>query len=235
MKAILLAAGFGSRLRPITDTIPKCLVPINGKPLLQIWLETLSQAGITEFLINTHYLSSQVISFVKGSDFKDVVTLFHEEELLGTLGTLRSTEFFWEQEEVLVVHADNLCLCSWSCFIDFFRLRPNNCIATLMLFDTDTPSSCGIVELDEEKRVVAFHEKVPHPPSNLASGAIYLFDRRLKDLVSSMSKDKNDISLHLMPLLLGKAQGWKTDGYLRDIGTLESLQKANRLFENRLV
>ncbi len=79
MKALLLAAGLGTRLRPITNIIPKCLVPINGKPLLEIWLETLTKAGVKEFLINTHYLHEKVEAFVYDSKYKNVVTLVYEK------------------------------------------------------------------------------------------------------------------------------------------------------------
>ena len=67
MKALLLAAGFGTRLRPITDSIPKCLVDINGRPLLEIWIELLVNAGVNDILVNTHYLSDQVNFFVNNS------------------------------------------------------------------------------------------------------------------------------------------------------------------------
>ena len=88
MRALLLAAGLGTRLRPITDTIPKCLVPINGAPLLQIWLERLTEAGIGPFLINTHYLEEQVKTFLEESAFLERAKLIHENYLLGTAGTL---------------------------------------------------------------------------------------------------------------------------------------------------
>ena len=88
MRAILLAAGYGTRLRPLTNTIPKCLVPIKGVPLLQIWLERLTNAGIGPFLINTHYLPKEVEGFAESSRYRDQVTLVHEPELLGTAGTL---------------------------------------------------------------------------------------------------------------------------------------------------
>ena len=65
MKAILLAAGLGTRLRPITDNVPKCLVPINGKPLLGYWLDSLAKAGVGPILINLHHHSDKVIDFVK--------------------------------------------------------------------------------------------------------------------------------------------------------------------------
>ena len=81
MKALLLSAGLGTRLRPLTDTIPKCLVQINGKPLLQIWLENLTKYGVKEFLINTHYLHKQVEDFANNSTFKEKITLIYEKEL----------------------------------------------------------------------------------------------------------------------------------------------------------
>ena len=88
MKALLLAAGYGNRLRPLTNQVPKCLVPIKGKPLLGIWLESLTKAGIGPFLINTHYLAEQVYTFITSTHYKDIVNLVHESELQGTAGTL---------------------------------------------------------------------------------------------------------------------------------------------------
>ncbi len=225
-KAILLSAGFGTRLRPLTNTVPKCLVPINGKPLLQIWLEQLSDNGIEEFLINSHYLSEQVEQFIENSPFKNQVTIFNEAELLGTLGTLKSTLSFWKNESVLVAHADNLCLCSWSNFQQKFTLKGENVLGTMMVFNTDAPHSCGIIEYNDKGVVTAFHEKVANPPSNLANAAIYLFDPRVSSLIDQSSSQETDISLHLMPKLLGKLNFWQTDGYLRDIGSLVSLAKA---------
>ena len=75
MKALLLSAGVGSRLRPVTDYIPKCLVPINGKVLLEYWLENLTNAGISEFIINTHYMYEAVEEYISTSQYKDRVTL----------------------------------------------------------------------------------------------------------------------------------------------------------------
>lgn len=232
-KAILLSAGFGTRLKPLTNKLPKCLVPIGGKPLLQIWLEQLTKAGFTEFLINTHYLSEQVVIFVEQSEFKQLITLVHEPELLGTLGTLKSNNAFWQGENVLVAHADNLCLCSWQSFIQAFDLKPKNCLGTMMLFESDDPSSCGIVKLDDKNRVIDFHEKVENPPSNLANGAIYLFDQAVYDVVNSINIDTPDISIDLIPLLLGKLSTWQADGYLRDIGNINSLEKANIYFNQQ--
>lgn len=228
MKAVLLSAGFGTRLRPITNSTPKCLVKINGRPLLDIWLESLTNAGITDILINSHYLAEQVEQFVRHSVYKDRVTLVHEPDLLGTLGTLKANKNFWRGENVLVAHADNLCLCDWQLFFQRFINRPASCIGTMMLFDTDTPSSCGIVELDKHLRVTAFHEKVDNPPSNLANAAVYLFDDSLLSIIEPLQENESDISLDLIPKLVNKLNIWKTTGYLRDIGTIESLKIASQ-------
>jgi mannose-1-phosphate guanylyltransferase len=96
MKALLLAAGLGTRLRPITEKIPKCLVPINGVPLLDIWLEKLSNIGIEEFLINTHYLHQDVENFISKNKYKKKIKTTFEEKLLGTAGTLIKNKDFFE-------------------------------------------------------------------------------------------------------------------------------------------
>jgi mannose-1-phosphate guanylyltransferase len=226
--AVLLSAGFGTRLRPITDTIPKCLVPINGKPLLQIWLEQLTNIGINQFIINSHYLAEKVTEFVEQSAFREQVTIFHEPELLGTLGTLKATQQHWQNKNFLVAHADNLCFASWPAFFERFHQRPKNCLGTMMLFESDNPKSCGVVTLDEQQRLLKFFEKVDKPPTNLANAAIYLFDKHLAPFINQLPKGASDISLDLMPKLLGKMNTWLNDGYLRDIGNPESLAIAEQ-------
>src|SRR6185369_5050861 len=95
MKALILAAGLGTRLRPLTNTIPKCLVPIGGKPLLEYHLDSLSKHGIKDVLINTHYLPEQVEEYIaayrKNHSHISITTCF-EKELLGSAGTLKANE-----------------------------------------------------------------------------------------------------------------------------------------------
>lgn len=229
MKAILLAAGLGTRLRPLTDNTPKCLVPIAGKPLLMYWFEALTQVGITEFHINTHYLADKVQQFVETLPATYNITLYHEPQLLGTLGSLSNMldDSFFHEEPLLVAHADNLVFCDWQAFINAHRAQ-QNVVASMMTFDSDTPSSCGIVETDENNCLVAFHEKVKNPPSNRASGAIFLFNRALMAHISDKTEQCTDISCHLVPKLLGKVYCWHNQEYLRDIGTPESLKFAQR-------
>ena len=220
MKALLLSAGVGSRLRPVTDYIPKCLVPINGKVLLEYWLENLTNAGISEFIINTHYMYEAVEAYIARSQYKDRVTLVYEEELLNTGGTLLENRVLLEDEPFMIVHADNLSFCDYSAFIQAHK--ESNMIMTIMLFETDIPSSCGIVKLDERGVVQEFHEKVKNPPSNLANAAVYIFEPEIFALLEKIQKPLLDISLDLLPKLLGKTNTYLNDMYHRDIGTLES-------------
>lgn len=225
MKALLLCAGLGTRLRPLTQTIPKCLVPINGKPLLQFWLENLSNCGVEEFLINTHYLHEEVEKFVEKSIFKDKITLVYEEELLNTGGTLlENKDFFNKDESFFLVHADNLCICNFDDFIATHK--KSEYIITMMLFKSDNPKSCGIVELDKDEIVIDFHEKVDFPPSNLANGAVYICKYEIFDFLINLRKKNIDFSNEVIPNFLGEINTFINDVYHRDIGTLESYQKA---------
>ncbi len=229
MKTILLAAGFGTRLRPLTDNIPKCLVPIKRKPLLHIWLERLTNVGLDQFLINTHYLSSQVYDFINASKFKNNCILKNEIVLLGTAGTLLSNLNFIGEEECMLIHADNYCLADFKEFIRSHKQRPSYCLMTMMAFRTDNPSSCGIVELDENNVVIGFHEKVEFPPSNLANGAIYILSSELIKIVSEKYATATDFSTEILHHFLGKIYIYETEELFIDIGTAEAYKKANSI------
>src|SRR5262245_10195117 len=108
MRALLLAAGLGSRLRPITDTIPKCLVPIHGRPLLDYWLDLLLDAGVERALINTHHHARAVEAHLGRSPWRDRIEIAYEPVLLGTGGTLVANRAFFGPHPLLLAHADNL-------------------------------------------------------------------------------------------------------------------------------
>lgn len=232
MKVILLAAGFGTRLRPLTNNIPKCLVPIKGKPLLQIWLENLTSAGLKFFLINTHYLSIQVESFIKKSEFKDMCILKYEEKLLGTAGTLLANTSFINEEDCMLIHADNYCLADINMFIKAHKNRPEYCLMTMLTFRTNDPSSCGIVELNEDKVVVDFHEKIKSPPGNIANGAVYILSYELINYLKSEIPNATDFSNDIIPLFKGRIFSYETSEIFIDIGSPDSYSKANSFYEN---
>lgn len=227
MRALLLAAGHGTRLRPLTDTMPKCLVPIHGRALLQIWLDRLTEAGIGPFLINTHYLPEQVQAFVAGSHYRDRVTLVHEKTLRGTAGTMIANLDFFQGRDALVIHADNYCLADFAAFLRAHESRPAHCVMTMMTFQSETPSSCGIVELDADAVVVGFHEKVADPPGNLANGAVYLLSADLLHTMATDWRGVTDFSTEVLHRLVGRIFTHETEEFFLDIGTPEAYDKAN--------
>ena len=227
MRAILLAAGLGTRLRPITDTTPKCLVLINGQELLAIWLNRLAEARIGPFLVNTHYLSGQVDDFVEASPYRNDISLVHERNLLGTAGTLVANLDFFGDSDGLLIHADNYCLADFSAFLQSHLNRPPECVLTMMTFRTDTPSSCGIVELDVRGVVVGFHEKVANPPGNLANGAVYILSAELLQRLGSDLRGVTDFSTEVLNRFVGKIYSYETAATFLDIGTPENYAKAN--------
>lgn len=227
MRALLLSAGFGTRLKPLTDTLPKCLVPIKQKPLLEIWLDQLSEAGIKEFLVNTHYLNNQVEDFVAASKYKNRITLVYEPRLLGTAGTLIANINFFQDSDGMLIHADNYCLSNLKLFQEAHWKRPKECLMTMMTFRTEEPSACGIVEINNKGIVIGFHEKVSNPPGNLANSAIYIISKELLKELSVGTNKYTDFSLHVLPNFLKKIYTYETKEQIIDIGKMASYKKAN--------
>jgi len=232
MKALLLAAGIGSRLRPITDTVPKCMVPIMGRPLLDYWLDLLGPAKeCDEIIINTHYLPQRVREHVAQSSYLSKITLVHEDTLLGTGGTLMANLPRLLGDDALVAHADNLTLFRLGDFLHAFERRPAGCVATMMSFQTDSPQSCGILELDAEGVVQGFHEKVANPPGTLANAAVFMFSREALDTIAIFdSALVFEISVEIVPRLIGHMNTWQNTIYHRDIGNPAALAAAQTEF-----
>jgi len=226
MRAILLAAGYGTRLKPLTNSTPKCLMPIGKKPLLQIWLERLNEVGVKHFLINTHYLADQVNSFVKKTLFHDQITIVHEPQLMGTAGTLMHNLDFFQGEDGMLIHADNYCLADFKAFVNIHRNRPPECSITMMTFRTPTPSSCGIVIPDQRGVVVEFHEKPKLPKDNLANGAIYLLSKEFLKQAPQKLNGVIDFSTHVLPQFIDRICTYETSAPLIDIGSLQGYKEA---------
>jgi len=229
MKALLLAAGFGTRLRPLTNHTPKCMVEIGGSPLLDMWIESLAAAGVERFLVNTHHLSDVVRRHLESHPLRHRITVVHEETLLGTGGTLRANHAFCNEGTTLVAHADNVCVCDWKAFFKAHARRPAGTEMTMMTFKTPSPQSCGIVELDDRGVVMAFHEKQAEPPGDTANAAVYLFEPSVMERLVSASPPIDDVSTGLLPQMLGRMNTWFNNGLLIDIGTPETLERARSL------
>ena len=230
MRALLLSGGLGLRLKPLTDYIPKCLVPIHGRPLLDYWLDNLLNNGIEEILINTHYMAPLVEKYINESTWSSRVQLTHEEVLLGTGGTILMNHKFFKDESFLVAHADNLTIFNLHQMIESHLKRPKETELTMMVFKTPSPKSCGIVSLDSDQIVQSFHEKVTNPPGNLANGAVYIFEPSLLEWMLGLGKKHVDLSNEVIPNFIGKIYAFYNYVYHRDIGTMESWIEGNRDF-----
>lgn len=230
MRALLLAAGLGTRLRPLTEAVPKCLVEINGRPLLDYWIGLLSDGGITDILVNLHYLPDAVLAYVKRCRYPVNITTVFEKELLGTAGTLLRNRAFFGGEPAMLIHADNLSSFDVRAFIKRFENRPRGIDMTMLTFRTDAPETCGIVELDGEGIVRTFHEKVRNPPGNLANAAAYIVSPTVMAYLDSMGTEVIDFSTEVLPRFIGRINTYFNDRYHRDIGTLESLAAARLEF-----
>ena len=228
MRALLLAAGLGTRLRPLTNSVPKCLVEVNSRPLLDYWVALLSKGGIVDILINVHYLPQAVISYVKNCQYPVNLTTVYEEKLLGTGGTLLKNRNFFRNESLMLVHADNLSAFDVCAFIRHHEERSREIEITMMTFVTTEPESCGIVELDDKGVVKAFHEKVKNPPGKLANGAVYILSPTVMEFLAGLEKEVIDFSTEVLPHFIGRINTFHNGIYHRDIGTVKSLLAAQK-------
>ena len=223
MKAFLLAAGNGERLRPLTDTIPKCLVPIQSVPLLSIWLELCQLHGVDEVLVNTHAHCDVVQSYLREHRAGINVRITEEEVLLGSAGTLlanrnwvRSERDFW------VFYGDVLTNMDLTRMLKFHRSR--NHMATIGVYKVPNPKQCGIVTVDQEGVVREFTEKPANPSGNLAFAGVLLATPAIFSVMPH--RIPADIGFDVLPNLVGRMAAYPICEYLFDIGSPTSYQHA---------
>jgi len=233
MKAYLLAAGEGIRLRPLTYKIPKCLVTIKGKPLLHYWFRLFEKYGVNEVLINLYHLPYLVEDFLSKNSYNLKITKFYEENLLGTAGTVAFNKKFVEGEkEFFIIYADNLTNMDLGKFLDYHKAH--NSFFTIGLFRTNIPEQCGVVELDKSGLITYFEEKPKNPKTNLANAGIYISDPEIFDILSDGKSKLHapiDFGHHILPKLVGKMHGYIIKDFFLDIGTWDNYEKAQEEWE----
>ena len=234
-RALVLAAGLGKRLRPLTDTVPKCLVPVAGRPLLDYWQAAFVRDEIEEARINLHTHPEQVEAWVAERNEAGPVdwSSVHEPVLLGSGGTLRANLDWLERNDAFVViYADNVSSVDFGELLAFHRERGAE--FTMALFEAPNPSACGIAALDPEGRIVRFVEKPEAPESSLANAGIYVVSRGVLGAVldevaaereAAGSTEVIDMGYDVLPRLRGRMHGLALPGYHRDVGTPEALAR----------
>lgn len=239
LKAFLLAAGRGERLRPLTDITPKCLLPINGTPLLQIWLEHLAHSGIDEVLINTHWLHEKVHDFVeKWSAGHSSMKIFlsYEPELLGSAGTIQTHRQWAGMDPFFIIYADNLTNFDLQKMLSFHR--KNRQPLTIRIYKGADPKRAGIVCLDKNDIVIDFEEKPLKPKTDLGAGGIYIADHRIfayyPRQTGAGSSGALDLSYHVLPKMTGKMKAYASDEFSMDIGTPDSYAEAQKIWHEKI-
>lgn len=223
-RAFLLAGGRGERLRPLTLSVPKCLVPINGTPLLGIWLDLLEQQGLQEVLLNVSHHAEQVRAFLKGRPRGPRVHLVVEDSPAGNAGTVAANRWFVDRTETFwIFYADNLT---------DLRLDPMRAahsrhagVLTMGLFRAPDPRAAGVVTTDETGLIVDFMEKPAKPRGNLANAGVYLARTTLFDHLPQ-GGGVMDFGHDVFPRLVGKMYGYVIDDFLMDVGTPAALSRA---------
>ena len=229
MKAFLLAAGHGTRLRPYTDRVPKCLLPIRGIPILEIWLALCRRYGITDVLVNTHAHSSLVKEFVANWRDGVRVSVVDEQELYGSAGTLAANRAWVEHDDRFwVFYADVLTNTDLAGMLAFHQ--PTS-VATLGVYAVPDPERCGIATLEADCTISRFVEKPTHPVGNLAFAGLMLGTPELLNCIPS--KRGTDIAFDVLPRLVGRMRGYKIPQFVLDIGTVENYEAAQNLWPGR--
>jgi mannose-1-phosphate guanylyltransferase/mannose-1-phosphate guanylyltransferase/phosphomannomutase len=226
---MLLGAGLGTRLRPITNELPKPMVPILGEPVMGHILRLLDAHGFREVISNLHYLPERIRDhFHDGSDYGVQLEYSDEKELLGTAGGVRNVREFLGDETFLIISGDALTDIDLSAL--WARHREAGGIGTLALKRVEDPSQLGVVILNEEGRIQGFQEKpdAAEALSNLGSCGIYVFEPEIFDHFPE--KPFVDWAQDVFPTVLDRdipLYGHEIGDYWNDVGSLGELRQGN--------
>jgi len=236
MKAVILAAGVGTRLRPLTDACPKPVLPIAGRPLLARTLDWLRAQGVGEVALNLHHLPDRVRDCLgDGAAWGMRLRYSYEPVLLGTAGAVRAIDQRfpgWLDQPFLVVYGDMLVDIDLQDLLDFHRAK--RALFTMALKHTAHPVSQGMVELEASGRVVRFVEKPPlWDRGDLANAGLYLCE---PPLLSWLLDGPSDFGCDLIPALVAAdapVYARLARGYLLDIGTPAAYAQAQQDWAGR--
>ena len=234
MQVLILCAGFGTRLKPLTDTLPKVMLPIGGKPLLERHLEQFKKYGVEEFLINLHYLPEKITDyFDDGSRWGVRITYKYEPEILGTAGAIKNFEKEIS-DSFFLIYGDIFSLVNYNNLHKYFLDKPD-AIGAEIIGKTDHPCDSDLAEVDDDLRFLKIHQK-PHQillKVFKSMRGVYIFNKKIIDYIPA--KKYYEIDHQLLPDILNKNlyfYGYETSDYLKDIGTPERYKKCQEDFKN---
>jgi NDP-sugar pyrophosphorylase family protein len=228
-KVMVLAAGLGTRLRPLTDLISKPMAPIVNKPVMEHIIELLKEHGFDEIVCNLHWYPEAIKNYFNdGSKWGVKITYSYEPELLGTAGGVKKVESFFEGRTFLILSGDALTDINLTEMLEFHKKKGGIC--TIALTEVDDPSQYGVVIIDNENKIIGFQEKplMGEEKSHLANSGIYIFEPEIFKYIPYGAF--YDFGRDLFPKLLEMKipyYGYKHDRYWNDVGSLEQYQQGN--------
>ena len=241
MKAMVFAAGQGERLRPLTDHIPKALVPVAGRPMIEYPLLWLRHYGIREVIINLHHLGEQIEAYLGNGDKLGLkIAYSREQELLDTGGGLLKAKPFLQDGTFLVVNTDVLIDLPLADLIDFHRAK--QAAVTLVLRPDPLADQYGSMDTDSDGRICRFLQaKRPGAPAGphtkLMFTGVQILEPRIFDFMATgagSAKFGTTKDTYPRMLLAGEALfGFRFDGFWQDVGTPERIKEAEGGLEKR--
>jgi NDP-sugar pyrophosphorylase family protein len=231
MKAMILAAGYGKRLRPLTETIPKPLLPIAGQPIMVWNLLLLKRHGITEAIINLHHLGHLLVEALgDGSRYGMKLAYSHEPTLLGSGGGIKQAAPYLKNGPFLALNGDTLSDCNLSALINTHH--DGGAMATLALRSDPHPEQWGAIAMDEDSRIVQIKgepelsvQPGKLPVTSYMFAGLHVLDAAMLDAIPSGPGSIIDVYIAL--LREGRSlRGYRMDGYWSDIGTPERYREA---------
>lgn len=229
MKAVILAGGKGTRLGDLTKDIPKPMVPLLGKPLVEYQIDLLKRYGFEEVIFIVNHLGEAIENhFGAGEQFGIRISYFHEREPLGTVGGVKAIEDQL-QSDFFLLYGDVMMEMDLDRLLDFHRQKKSE--ATLVVHPNDHPYDSDLVELDEEQRVIHVLPK-PHPENllyhNMVNAAAYVLSPKIFQFLEKGRKA--DFGKDIFPKIYSQLAmyGYNTPEYLKDMGTPDRLGQVEK-------
>lgn len=227
IKAVLMAGGKGSRIRPLTLSRPKPLIPVANRPMIEYIVEKIRNSGYNELVVTLSYLKNQIKTLLK-KDYSDMNIKYSVEETpLGTAGGVKKASKYLN-DTFFVLSGDVLVDVDLNKLLNFHK--KNNALATMVLTPVENPSHFGIATLDNQKKIIKFLEK----PSNceifskLANTGTYVLEPEIFDYINK--KVEVDFSQDIFPKLIEEKRGiygYVFEGYWNDVGRPRTYLQAN--------
>lgn len=235
MKALVLAGGFGTRLRPLSCTRPKMLFPLANQTLLDWTLKNLSEGGVDTVVLAVNYMAEALVRYFGPTKFDLGIIYSREGRPLGTGGPIKKAEdLLVDDEPFLVLNGDVISDIDYRRIVEYHKSK--GAAATIALIRVPDPSRYGAVEMDTEGRVLRFVEKPEkgEAPSNLINAGIYVFEKEVVDYIPAERKVSTEKEVFPILAKEGKLYGLEIHGLWLDIGVPEAYLQANESILERL-